>query len=53
MAFPTAIPGSRRHYGMLARFVEYGRYIVLNWATKFFIDALLMREPNPLRQYLA
>ncbi|HLH05579.1 MAG TPA: hypothetical protein VKX25_22615 [Bryobacteraceae bacterium] len=25
---------------------EYGRYKVLNWATKFLVDALLLREPN-------
>jgi len=23
---------------------EYGRYEVLNWATKFFVDALLLDE---------
>ncbi len=32
---------------------DYGRYRILNWATKFFLDALLMREGGEASKYLA
>ncbi|HEX4169219.1 MAG TPA: hypothetical protein VHZ55_27470 [Bryobacteraceae bacterium] len=32
---------------------QYGRYKILNWATKFFIDALLMRKNRGAAKYLA
>jgi hypothetical protein len=46
-AIRGGIPGSWPVSG------EYGRYRILNWATKFFIDALLMREPGEACRYLA
>ncbi len=32
---------------------NYGPYKILNWATKFFIDALLMRSDNTAARFLA
>ncbi len=32
---------------------QYGRYKILNWATKFFIDALLMRSNSGAAKFLA
>jgi hypothetical protein len=43
MTFQASIHPSAAAWRGLGRWGQYGQYQILNWATKFFADSLLMR----------